>query len=156
MASNCFLYKKIYETTIFGGFSQNKFLPEFFKDKVKKLDLSKYDSESVSMVTPENYRLTGKSVDSLRTVLNLKEIKFMVPDVGGLGLGFDKINIIDSALLTNKELAKKGYSYFETYLSLSNPDVIETHGVWTKWSNIYSLEYFKNNFVPIIFDNSFF
>ncbi len=156
LASNCFLYKKIYETTIFGGFSQNKFLPAFFKDKVKKLDLSKYDSESVSMVTPENYRLTGKSVDSLRTVLKLKEIKFMVPDVGGLGLGFDKINIIDSALLTNKELAKKGYSYFETYLSLSNPDVIETHGAWTKWSNIYSLEYFKNNFVPIIFDNSFF
>ncbi len=42
---------------------------------------------------------------------------------------YSQIKVIDTALLTNRELAKSGYSFFDEYLSKTLPDVIENCGI---------------------------
>jgi hypothetical protein len=103
-------------------------------------------------VTPAGYRYTGQSVDRIREALGMESIKFLVPDVGGLGLGSPKINVLDSALLTSRELAKSGYSIFPKYFKSVKPDVIETHSMWSQVAGIYQLNDFRENYLPIAVD----
>ena len=135
------------KSALYGGYFQHRPLPKEVIDRLR-------ESNSHSLVTPENYKITGMAVDKLRDLLGLDTIKFMVPDVGGLGLCCDKINVIDSAKLTNKYLAKNGYSDYDKFLRLEDPVVIETHGLWSKVTNIYSSEFFKENFYPFVFNNT--
>lgn len=107
-------------------------------------------------VTPENYRITGNAVTRLADALDLPIIRFAVPDVGGLGLCCDRVEVIDTALLANPELARKGYDYFETQLAELRPDVIETHNIWSGTSKIYELAVFKENYAPIFFEYNLF
>lgn len=149
---NSMLFIDNVKTALIGGFHQNRYLPSIINKKLA----AKYSNNISFGVTPENYRITGLAVDEARKSLNLDVIKFMVPDVGGLGLCCEKINVIDSALLTNSFLAKNGYEKFEKLLMSENPDIIETHGIWSKVTDIYSSNYFKNNYVPIILNETFF
>lgn len=105
-------------------------------------------------VTPSAYRYTGQSVDRIRRLLGLKSIKFMAPDVGGLGLGSPAINVLDSALLTNRRLARAGYTDFPAYLSDQKPDVIETHGIWSSVTGIYKLGEFPASYSPLVVDSN--
>jgi hypothetical protein len=103
-------------------------------------------------VTPAGYRYTGQSVDRIRESLEMESIKFLVPDVGGLGLGSPRINVLDSALLTSRKLAQSGYDDFPEYFASVEPDVIETHGIWSEVTGIYRLKDFRENYVPITVD----
>jgi len=105
-------------------------------------------------VTPANYRITGAAVDAARQLLGLETIRFMTPDVGGVGLGFESIEIIDTAMLTNSHLARHGYAEFERYLVRTEPDVIETHDGWSEITGIYSSKFFESNYVPLVIDNN--
>ena len=143
-------YRQVYQYAKTGGFYQHLYLPESTeKEAQNKMNLYFYG------VTPENYKVTGIAIDDLRHNLELKTIKFMTPDVGGIGLSTDKIIILDSALLTNKFLANNGYSHFYIYLETRVPDVIETHEGWSTYSKIFDSSFFKDNYVPIIFENNF-
>ena len=142
------------KTFTLGGYHQG-LLPESVSAIVeKRLALSNPEFKSSFGVTPENYRITGMAVDSIRKILKMQKISFMVPDVGGLGLCCSQIEVIDSALLTNKSLARQGYKYFNTYLETRSPYIIQTHGIWSNLSGIYDSEYFKINYTPIVFDNN--
>ena len=57
-------------------------------------------------------------------------------------------------MLTNRELAKSGYSFFDEYLSKTLPDVIETHGIWSKVSKIYKSQAFLSRYTPVVFENN--
>ena len=153
--SNFALHKINLQTALEGGYYQDR-LPDPLRTRVEK-----HRSKTVSDpywygITPQNYHITGIAVEKIRTLLDLKIITFMVPDVGGLGLCCENIRVIDSALLTNSFLAKQGYKEFEFYLSKIVPDIIETHGVWSELSRIYQSSFFQDNYVPIIFDNNLF
>jgi len=139
---------KNFYTAAHGGFRQNFALPNIIKSNIT-------DSKFYG-VTPENYKLTGLAIQQIGALIKKNPITYMGPDVGGLALCCQNINIIDSALLTNKTLAHKGYSYFEDVLRKEIPDVIETHEVWAKVSKIYELKYFTNNYAPIIFNKNLF
>jgi hypothetical protein len=141
-------------TAGYGGYHQDR-LPdpvrEFFDKRIRS------DQQSVSPwddVTPANYRITGLAVDQIRSMLQLESIKFMVPDVGGLGLCCDKIQVIDSGLLTNRYLARNGWGKFDVHLQAVVPDVVETHGPWSGNSRIYESDFFRRSYVPIVFDNN--
>lgn len=105
-------------------------------------------------VTPENYRITGLAVTELADRLGLATIRFAVPDVGGLGLCCERIDILDTALLTNPDLARKGYGYFGEQLASLRPDVIEAHEAWAELPGIYELPVFKSDYAPVIFRNN--
>lgn len=107
-------------------------------------------------ITPANYRITGLAVDELRKLLDLQTIRFMGPDVGGLGLCCDNIKVIDSALLTNRFIAKNGYAKFEQLIATTKPDVIETHGIWSYLTHIYDSPFFQANYLPIVFKQNLF
>lgn len=137
-----------------GGYYQQKF-PNFISDYLKNTQYLVRQSNSDDYgVTPYNFKMTGIAVDEIRSILELRSIDFMVPDVGGIGLCCPKIRVIDSALLTNRFLAKNGYSKFEVYLKETFPDIIETHATWSIVSNIYKSEFFGTNYEPIIFQNN--
>lgn len=135
---------------LIGGYHQGYWLPS---NLTRRLD-NKFKNNTSYGVTPENYRITGLAVDNLRETLGLEIISFMVPDVGGLGLCCKKIKVIDSALLTNHFMAKNGYVSFPSYLESEDPDVIETHGIWSEVTGIYENIYFKDNFVAVIVDGN--
>jgi len=135
-----------------GGYYQGKPMPSFIYNKLH----DKYSDSHSFGVTPENYKITGTTIDEMREILGLKTIKFMVPDVGGLGLCCEKINVLDSALLTNQYLAKQGYSQFENLLEMETPDIIETHGIWSNVTSIYNKKYFQDNYIPFIVNRNFF
>ncbi len=108
-------------------------------------------------ITPENYKITGEAVAALADRLSLSAIIFATPDVGGLGLCCNRIAVLDIALLTNPVLAVDGYAHFDAYLSSVKPDIIETHGIWSQVSNIYSGAFFRQTYLPIVFrDNLFY
>ena len=44
---------------------------------------------------------------------------------------------------------------FYIYLETRVPDVIETHEGWSTYSKIFDSSFFKDNYVPIIFENNF-
>ncbi|WP_027194001.1 hypothetical protein [Paraburkholderia sprentiae] len=65
--------------------------------------------------------MTGASVDHLREYLGQPTLKFTTPDVGGAALCCDHLDILDSALLTNASLARRGYAGFADYLNKERP-----------------------------------
>ncbi|SPB16030.1 hypothetical protein NOV72_03228 [Caballeronia novacaledonica] len=107
-------------------------------------------------VTPQNFAMTGTSVDHLRAYLGQPTLKFMTPDVGGAGLCCEHLEILDSGLLTNPSLARRGYAALAGYLNEERPEVIETHGIWSRDSGIYSLAEFETNYLPAVFDGTLF
>jgi len=50
----------------------------------------------------------------------------------------------------------KGEFKLGDYISMERPEVIETHGVWSRDSDIYSLAAFKADYRPAIYDGSLF
>ncbi|MEM8592219.1 MAG: hypothetical protein AAGF13_06795 [Pseudomonadota bacterium] len=105
-------------------------------------------------VTPENYRLTGLAVVQLSDMLGLKQTAFAVPDVGGLGLCCQTVEVIDIALLTDPELAREGYVDLDSYLKRKNPDMIQVHGLWSRTSGLLSGENFQAGYQPLIYENT--
>ncbi|BBU30814.1 hypothetical protein BTHE68_45480 [Burkholderia sp. THE68] len=105
-------------------------------------------------ITPANYAMTGASVDRLRKHLGQPTLKFMTPDVGGAALCCQHLDILDSGLLTNPSLARSGYAGLADYLSKERPEVIETHGLWSSVSDIYSVAEFRTNYLPAVHDGT--
>jgi hypothetical protein len=107
-------------------------------------------------ITPDSYRLTGLAVDRLRQRLGLERLSLMVPDVGGTALCCERLDIIDSALLTDPFLARHGYGRFGEYLQQRRPDVIETHAMWSWVTRIYEQPGFVDHYQPVVVDGSWF
>ncbi|HEX3381548.1 MAG TPA: hypothetical protein VHU21_17405 [Paraburkholderia sp.] len=107
-------------------------------------------------VTPQNYAMTGASVDHLREYLGQPTLKFMTPDIGGSALCCEHLDILDSGLLTNPSLARRGYAGFADFLIKERPEVIETHGSWSSDSGIYSIAEFKTDYLPAVYDGTLF
>jgi hypothetical protein len=80
----------------------------------------------------------------------------MTPDVGGTALCCERLDILDSGLLTNPSLARRGYAGLAEYLNKERPEVIETHGLWSRDSGIYSVAEFEANYLPAIYDGTLF
>jgi hypothetical protein len=107
-------------------------------------------------ITPQNYAMTGKSVDSLREYLGQPTLKFMTPDVGGTALCCEHLDILDSGLLTSPSLARRGYAGLADYLNTERPEVIETHGSWSSDSGIYSNAQFQSDYLPAVYNGTLF
>ncbi|MEI8348687.1 MAG: hypothetical protein WCI77_00900 [Candidatus Omnitrophota bacterium] len=105
-------------------------------------------------VTPANFKITGNAVEHLRRALGLETISFLVPDIGGLALGHERVRVLDSALLANAFLAKYGYKEFAHYIEAQKPDVIVTHSIWSEVSGIYKSQFFKSSYIPIVIDDN--
>ena len=118
--------------------------------------LQSKEPENWDGTTPQNYGTTGMAADRLRQALGLRSLVFVTPDVGGTALCCEHLRIVDSALLTNQELAAKGYSEAGALIERENPEVIETHSIWAKLNGFYSMPFFTNNYVPATFVGNYF
>jgi hypothetical protein len=83
------------------------------------------------------FQNTGRDADAIRQLIHLDSLSILLPDMGGSSLCCEKLQIFDSALLTNSHLAHTGYAAFESYLQQINPQIIETHGPWSGLTGIY-------------------
>ena len=141
-------------TAAFGAHHQG-LLPEPFNTLVE----GRIQSEQLTTwygVSPANYRITGTAADRLREQLNLRSLKMMVPDVGGLGLCCDHLAVIDTSLLTNQFLAHEGWDAFNSYLQRTAPDLIEMHDPWSRLSRIYESRFFADHYEPFVWENHLF
>ncbi|MBL3575915.1 hypothetical protein JMK10_20175 [Rhodovulum sulfidophilum] len=124
------------------------------RQDTSNLDIKAPYSHGMYGVTPENYRITGEAVQALGEILGVSPVTFASPDVGGLGLCSDRVSVIDTAMLTNPDLARRGYRFFGDYISRVRPDIIETHGMWSKNTRIYDEGFFNETYRPVIFRNT--
>ena len=110
------------------------------------------------IVNPANYRQIGQHADELRVLMGLETVRFMAPDAGGLGLCCDpnSIEMLDSALLTNRHLAKTGYAGFESYFNAMQPDLLVAHGVWARAPGFYERPMLPNRYDPVIYKDTLF
>jgi hypothetical protein len=100
--------------------------------------------------TPVAFRQTGQAADEVRTHLGLATMSVLLADVGGSSLCCKQLEILDLALLANRELARDGYGAFGQYLEKHKPDVIATHEGWSEVSRIYEQDYFRRAYVPVV------
>jgi hypothetical protein len=80
----------------------------------------------------------GLASEAIRRDLHLDSLRVMIPDVGGAGLCCERLEILDSALLTNPYLAKHGYQMLVPYFREESPQVVESSLMWGQVSNIYT------------------
>lgn len=88
-------------------------------------------------VSIEDARGYALGANAIRGALHKQRLTVMLPDVGGSSLYGEQLRILDSALLSNPELAKRGWSYFSEYFQKTMPDIFETHSIWANYQNAY-------------------
>ena len=74
----------------------------------------------------------------MRQALHRETLSALIPDIGASSLCCEKLNVIDSALLANRQLAAHGYAGLKPLIATEPPDVIETHMPWSALGGYYS------------------
>ena len=101
--------------------------------------------------TPAATRNVQLAAEDIRARLDLPTASVLIADVGGAGLCCKKLRILDLALLTNRELARNGYSALPGLIDRERPDIIGTHGEWSTITGVYALDSFRKNYTPVRF-----
>ena len=104
--------------------------------------------------TPANNRATGEAVNSIRLMLHRPNLSFLTSDVGGSSLCCEDLRILDLGLLASKELAAKGYRALPGYVITHKPDVIWIITDWAESSRIKDIEYFRDNYRPVVINDT--
>ncbi|MDQ1476130.1 MAG: hypothetical protein QOI01_213 [Mycobacterium sp.] len=107
-------------------------------------------------ITPAAYRQTGEALEVVRRALGHESMSVLTPDIGGTSLCCTNLQVLDSGLLANGELARQGYVALGGYLTTNRPDAIVTHSVWSDASHLYELPYFRPNYSPVTVDGMWF
>ena len=110
------------------------------------------------IVNPANYRQFGRLADELRVLMRLETVSFMAPDAGGLGLccALGSIKVIDSAMLTNPDLARSGYAGFAAHFNKTAPDLLVAHGMWASAPGLYEKDLLPGRYDPVIHRDTLF
>lgn len=116
----------------------------------KQFIAARLHPESQVAVTPAVYRTAGEAMDDVRVKLEKPELAVLTPDVGGSSLCCSKLRILDLALLANTALAHDGYAAMPSYLKAGQPDLVETHGMWSEASKLYDVAHFRDNYTPFV------
>jgi hypothetical protein len=80
---------------------------------------------------------TGIAAEKVREALGLRNLSVFIPDVGGSSLCCEDLDVMDSALLANHFLAKKGYAGTKEFVQVNRPDLIEVHEPWSSAGSFY-------------------
>ncbi len=97
-----------------------------------------------SLASIDRFRQQAIAADIIRVALHKQTLEVMLPDVGGSSLYGEHLTILDSALLSNAELARTGWSGFSNFFQSTKPDIFDTHGLWATFQNAYSGDLLKN------------
>ncbi len=93
------------------------------------------------------------ALESAKRLSGVSKLVVAHPDLGALLLFGNGFRVIDTALLCNRRLARKGYDAFEDEIFVrERPDVIQTHEVWTMISRIAEKESLYTDYAPIFLD----
>jgi hypothetical protein len=115
---------------------------------VNALRLARAGDSAPGDVTPHTYAETGRIVERLTKAAGLDTATFLTPDVGGLALSCEDLRVVDLAMLSNRHLARDGYSALGDVLASESPHVIEAHGLWAALGRLYDLPTFQAGYVP--------
>jgi hypothetical protein len=96
------------------------------------------------VITIGQTRDLALGAEMIRSALQQPTLTVMLPDVGGSSLYGESLQIIDSALLTNPELAQKGWGHFATYFHRTQTEVFETHSIWANYQSAYTSDLLNN------------
>lgn len=99
-------------------------------------------------VSPRAYAETAQVVRRFASAADRARPTVLVPDVGGLALCCDELRVVDLSFLSNRLLARRGYTALPELLAHEAPDVVEAHGRWASLSQLYDLPYFRAHYVP--------
>jgi hypothetical protein len=92
----------------------------------------------------------GLSAERVRQLTGRATLSFLTPNLGGSALYYERLDILDLALLANPYLARPGYKAFDGFLRQSRPQVIETCGLFSRVSGIYDSDLMKDYSVVVI------
>ncbi|MGB8478592.1 MAG: hypothetical protein WCE63_07095 [Acidobacteriaceae bacterium] len=95
-------------------------------------------------VSIEHVRQIGLGADAIRTALREPTLVVLLPDAGGSSLYNEHLSVLDSALLSNPQLAQQGWPHFAEYFLTVRPDVFETHSLWATYQEAYTSNLLNN------------
>ncbi len=105
-------------------------------------------------VTPHTYAETGRSFRRVAAAADLPHAVVATPDVGGVALCCDDLEIVDLALLSNRLLAHRGHGALAEVLETRSPAMIEAHWEWASAGHLYELPGFRANYLPAFVDRT--
>lgn len=119
-------------------------IPHFlYQANVFKRDLSQLPSvHSIKNIL--------SSVENIRNAAEIEKLTYTGPDMGAFLLFGNNMRIIDIGLLCNSHLARSGHSQTKALLRSEVPDIIETHGMWTYYSQINSMESLTEEYTLVV------
>jgi len=90
------------------------------------------------------------ALDAVKRLTAHRTLSVAHPDLGALMLYGRGLRIVDTALLCNRTLAQEGYEVFENEIfGRQKPDVLQTHGTWTKVAGIAAMASLYDDYVPV-------
>jgi hypothetical protein len=104
----------------------------------------------------ESMQKNAMAMENMRKMLHKEQLNVLMEDVGIAGACCRKLNILDLALLANRDLTSSGWQGFPEYFSRKMPDIVQTHQLWSFSSGIYKIPAFRENYTPVVFDRSMF
>lgn len=115
-----------------------------------------FRAQQSERITIENMLTIARGVEQIRVASGNDQLTYAAPDMGGILLFYGQhYRVIDLALLCNAELAKEGYARIPSYLfEQEQPEIIQTHWLWTELSNVESSDTLYSEYVPL-FANGF-
>lgn len=111
---------------------------------------SAYSYLDRNIITVDEITRFLPALNTVRRLTNRTELSVAHPDLGALILHGRGFRIVDTALLCNRTLARQGYGVFESEIfGRQKPDVLQTHGTWTKVTGISEMESLYTDYAPI-------
>ena len=100
--------------------------------------------------TVDNVKRISDALAAIQQAAGKRNILYAGPDMGAVQLYSEGVQVIDTGLLCDRFLAKTGWDEFLPYvLERRQPDVIETHAVWTQMVDYRKSPLFLNNYQPV-------
>jgi hypothetical protein len=89
------------------------------------------------IVSLAHFEPFGIGADSIRSALHQDQITVMISDVGASSLCCERLDIVDSGLLTDRTLARTGWNGFRSYFWKVHPDLVQVHSTWAATTHMY-------------------
>ena len=106
-------------------------------------------------ITPQNYAMTGASVDPAR-ISGAIDLKFMTPDVGGAALCCERLGHSRFGAFTNPTLARRGYARLAEYLNKDAPKSSRRMAYGAATAAYIPVAEFEMNYCPAIYNGTLF
>ncbi len=116
---------------------------------LRQADAPLYDART----TVDTVRRMARVLADVRAATHYGTVVYASPDMGGVMLFGENVQVVDLGLLCDPVLSRARYGAIGSYvLGQRRPDVIEVHDAWTTFTNFKSYPQFRQGYQMVLVD----